>query len=390
MLKLEVPEGKRVLFEFVENYDSFEMPISVLVKELFKSNVFSMEIPFSAESIKKLDVFISKIEQNTVFNKFMRQDFQILKKFLEKSFRFNMDVIHNITKNAKQILEEETGFSFGNGIDIRWVDTFPEPYEKVTNWDYMYATKEDQEKYGIDPAIYLHTKRQFPVFYEYCIIHELVHKILDQNRREKSKLVHWFEEGLADWMAIRIHYRLTQDIKKLTLMQRLYTLYSKVFPASTLAEYYEFLKLIAKLNHVSNMKEIINIYVKDPEELKWGEVYRALKYNDIDKIKILLPQRQIPLKGDEDNLIMFFTNPVEPITVGCPEFMVLKTLFNAKDKEADKIKFIQEGTLDKETLEIAIKRLQSRGYISVRNDTIKGEERILEMLEYGIIKPGYT
>ncbi len=84
---------------------------------------------------------------------------------------------------------------------LKIVEKFPESYSNM-EWEAFAADKEDYEKLGIEPGIYIKSSMVSPYFTASLLAHELVHKIVEQYNSYGFGI--GLEEGIAELYGLHL------------------------------------------------------------------------------------------------------------------------------------------------------------------------------------------
>ena len=82
---------------------------------------------------------------------------------------------------------------------LKIVETFPKPYSSM-EWIAFAPDKEDYEKFGIEPGIYIKSSMISPYYTAYLLAHEFTHKIIEQFNSYGFGI--GLEEGIAEFYGL--------------------------------------------------------------------------------------------------------------------------------------------------------------------------------------------
>ncbi|RZK01670.1 MAG: hypothetical protein EOO43_24105, partial [Flavobacterium sp.] len=247
-------ELKFILSHIVRHRYSLSFDYKLLAKLLIDTNLFSKEPADKANLINKLEIAISLLTSRSddgLFKKYVEHDGAFLKKELLKTEVYiDFPDIQQKAKDCLAALNKEFDLNIAELPQVFVVDNFPSPYDNITTWDFMYANKDDETKYGIPEGLYMHKDRQFPIFGEYLIIHELVHFYVDKVKGDIPIKYRWIEEVFANWFPMKIFYEIYNDKEAVNFIRAVNDMYKDILPFSTISEYNYYDNLFRKVFYI--------------------------------------------------------------------------------------------------------------------------------------------
>jgi len=368
--KIYFQEWKFILATIVNNYNHFVTSPWLVVKKLWNNNVFNDDTYNYQAASSKIKKFLKSSKKginknNVTCIDYFNGDLNLLLARLRKSNleRINYSSVLRINKKGLKTLDKIMSLKTPNPGKIFIVHDFPKPYDSVMPWDLMFASSKDHKEYGIKEGIYLHIYRQFPLFWEFLLLHEYVHHAIRSNmKKTKATGYKWIEEGLADWFALNAHYKLFRDWDFLVFVKNMYYIYEKVFPRSPLAEYAQYGKVITRIYLQGGHQAVGNIlkaYLLNPDSKKWNDLYKDV----INEKKSSYDQyRPLHLKTNFDRFLITLHEKADTINVPTLEYKILKIL-QRKHNHINKNYGLSQVKASVGDIKKAISNLMNLGFI---------------------------
>lgn len=384
-------EFKLVLSLIVKNHSKFNIDFKLLVKHIIEQNILNNDIADSNRLCQKLEDIKNKLFK-TIDDEFYKilfiEDVGILKKIIsKKTHHFDLNNLLNIGESTLKILNKEFNTHITKFPNIFVTNNFPVPFDKNTTWDFMYASKEDERKYNLKEGLYIHKDRQFPIYCEYLIIHELVHYYIDKIKRTKVTRYRWIEESIANWYALIIHYKLYKNKEFVIYIKNINELYNHIFPYSVIAEYSYYDRALQKIYNMGGHQGIIkfcNEYILLPNDKRWQQLFDSILKRDFEPLE-KYALKSVP-KNELDLLLFDSSIDTQILNLTSLEYIIFKNLeekgilINKLTKKTDiKFEFIEKG----------INQLQNRGYIIMQNEKIEIIDNAMHLYKSELLKVNY-
>ena len=169
------------------------------------------ELPFKKKSvvekikelIEKFDpANFDKINEETAVWICIRYDLQKILHILKSKDVTIENPYTELQKAYKKYVEIATSeFKDFEPPKLKIVDKFPEPYSDM-EWIAFAPDKEDHEKFGIEPGIYIKSSMVSPYYTAYLLAHEFTHKIVEQFNSYGFGI--GLEEGIAEFYGLHL------------------------------------------------------------------------------------------------------------------------------------------------------------------------------------------
>ena len=333
------------------------------------------------ESLTESLQAILATSDDQVYNRLLEGDITLLSDNIERlPLTVPVESVAEIGRHAVALLIEETGHETNASLQVFVVRQFPEPYDDVTSWDFLYADAEDHHKYGIPIGLYVHADRQFPFFSDFLIVHEYVHFFVDALKADRTKTRYrWMEEGFANWYGLLVYDRIRRDPSLVRFVQAVTSMYTTVLPFSTISEYVSYdrlFRLVYSAGGHEAIRTLFRAYTEDPLSDRWQQLFDDLRADRFESLRHFAAPHT-PTR-DIDFLLQREHEPLPILTVQPSEHVVLRALIDAGGPMCtSQFQHIGEDERDR-----AIEGLSNRGVL-VRED---GEVRIMDNLRGGLVR----
>jgi|GEM_PF-5067748 len=178
---------------------------------LDKLSPYFQELPFKKkpvierikEIVEKFDLSnFEKIDEDLATWLCIRQD---LKKILEvtkhKNIKIRNPYAELLDAYKKYVDIATVEFESFEPPKLAIVEAFPEPYSNM-EWIAFAPDKEDQERFGIEPGIYIKSSMVSPYYTSYLLAHEFTHKIVE--KFDSYGFGIGLEEGIAEFYGLHL------------------------------------------------------------------------------------------------------------------------------------------------------------------------------------------
>ncbi len=155
-------------------------------------------VPFDRDSVMaRIDEIIRTADRKDPKWYCVVKDLENIRRNAKENVLHPIDAVKSRFNTFVEIIRRE--FPGFQPPDLKIVDSFPKPYDKM-DWIAMAPDQEDQEKYGIEPGIYIKKTVITPIYAEYILAHELTHKIVEMY--DTHGFGFGIEEGIAELYAM--------------------------------------------------------------------------------------------------------------------------------------------------------------------------------------------
>jgi len=389
---VNVSEFKVTLSLIIANYKKFNIDYKLLAKKIYQQQILE-DVPFQKKTLcEKLDriknQYFTTLQDN-FFKILFEKDIETLKSIIIKEKKPVVDFAHlnDLGKVTIGILNKQFKAKVTNQPEIILTNTFPPPYDKIGTWDYMIADKEDEEKYGIKEGLYIHQDRQFPIYSEYLIIHEIVHYFVAQMKQNKTVKFRWIEEAIANWFAFIVHYSIHRNIDLIIYVKNANALYNQIFPYSSIAEYGYYDRAFEKVYRAGGHQGVIELcrdYFISPTNSKWARLFYSLSHHDFKPLKKY--SKKSPIKKGFDILMSEMTIDTQILNLTSLEYLIIKELTRGNSVFSD---IAEKLDTDVDTVQKGAKQLANRGYIFLENAHAKIIPNVLELFHSDLLKANF-
>lgn len=381
-MKIQFPSHKFVDALIVSEKNNLKIPVDVLSK-LFWNNMPRKPIP--ANKVKKRMVEIVKRNKKKFsreFYEFVCSDTNHLTRSVSKHIRKLANTHENLCKIAKsyKILENILGIKFKEKPKLFVVKQFPKPYHKIKVWDMFVPDKEDLNKYSIAAGVYVLQDNQYPILCELFIWHELVHFLMEQNKKHNIH-IRWLEEALADIVSLIADWKKFKNFSRIKFYKNVLHIARKNTPNSPFAEYSNY-DIVTKVFHrfgYKGIQTLARLFCSNGDKKFWSRLLFATLNDDFSFFTL---PRFKPRTEFEFYITELFSFR-DYLPVNAFSYKILNFILQ-KDKSKEEI-FKKFG--NKRKTNKSLRNLVKLSYISFEKKKYSINPSFVETLKFNFVKP---